>query len=169
MRGLRIDLHRSLQLLRSEAEVSQYFSRRELWRSRKALELGIDNEPPAELYAALDRTSERMDRVRDFLAFPIHITSGFRCPKLNLAVGGAEDSQHLKAEAVDFVCPGFGTHVEVFSALALRPEEFQIDQLILEPGWVHVSFKDPPRLEVLHRLESGRYVSLQKPLGKKPV
>jgi uncharacterized protein YcbK (DUF882 family) len=37
------------------------------------------------------------------------ILSGKRSPELNAAVGGVEDSQHLDATAVDFVCPGCET------------------------------------------------------------
>lgn len=46
----------------------------------------------------------------------VKITSGYREPQKNAAVGGVKDSQHTLGEAVDFICPyapnGMG---EVFS------------------------------------------------------
>jgi hypothetical protein len=108
-----------------------------------------------------------MDGVREFLGFPITVKSAFRCDKLNLAVGGVHGSQHTRAEAVDFTCPAFGTPTEIVAALMPHLERLGIDQLILEPGWVHVSFADSPRHEVL-RMEAGRYFAY-KPIGKPTV
>lgn len=97
------------------------------------------------------------ERIRTHLRHPMRITSGYRCPQLNDYVGGADDSQHVKGEAVDFVCPAFGTPLDIFTELAPRMKELGIDQIILEPGWIHVSFAEEPRLEALV-LRSGRYV-----------
>jgi zinc D-Ala-D-Ala carboxypeptidase len=134
------------------------FSLNELTRSRRARELGIANDPPPELYAAIALTLLGCQRIRDFLGFPVLISSGYRCHVLNVDVGGAEDSQHPKGEAVDFTCPAYGFPEDVAFALSQEMEALGIDQLILEPGWVHVSFTLNPRHEVL-RLVGGRYVA----------
>ena len=53
----------------------------------------------------MDKTLlEMLDEVRDKFDKPIHITSGFRTPAYNEAVGGVETSSHLKGLAVDIAC-----------------------------------------------------------------
>ena len=47
---------------------------------------------------------EMLDDVRDKFDKPIHINSGYRTPQHNEAVGGTENSSHLKGLAVDIAC-----------------------------------------------------------------
>lgn len=47
---------------------------------------------------------DMLDDVRDKFDKPIHINSGFRTPAHNEAVGGTENSSHLKGLAVDIAC-----------------------------------------------------------------
>jgi len=49
---------------------------------------------------------EVLENVREFSGVPIQITSGFRCPDHNAAVGGTPDSAHLTGEAADFFVSG---------------------------------------------------------------
>jgi len=80
----------------------------------------------------LGRMANVMERVRTILGDrPILITSGFRAPPVNSAVGGAPNSGHLTGLAVDFICPGFGNPREICRALVPRVEELSIDLLIL--------------------------------------
>ena len=53
--------------------------------------------------AAALRLAERLQPIRDQYG-PIHIWSGFRCPKQNMRVKGATFSQHLVGLAADIVC-----------------------------------------------------------------
>lgn len=80
------------------------------------------------------------ERVREIIGKPLIINSGFRCVKLNNAVGGSLTSQHLYAEAIDIRVSG-KTSSEVFQILAAS--DLKYDQLILEKAgnaqWVHVS------------------------------
>lgn len=80
------------------------------------------------------------ERVREIIGKPLIINSGFRCVKLNNAVGGSLSSQHLYAEAIDIRVSG-KTSSEVFRILAAS--DLKYDQLILEKSgnaqWVHVS------------------------------
>ena len=129
--------------------LSPHFTLAEFVISETAARAGIDNDPPLEIVAALKRTAQGLEAVRVRLGgAPITVTSGYRCPALNAAIGGAKDSQHMRGEAADFICPRFGSPTEV--ATALRDSGIEYDQLIIEFGrWVHISFSAAPRRQAL--------------------
>lgn len=123
----------------SPMRLTPHFTLAEMVVSQTAARRGIDNTPPPEVIEALRRTALGLEAVRIRLAAPIIISSGYRSPELNAAVGGSPRSQHMSGEAVDFTCPGFGPPRQVVDALADSGIEF--DQLIVEfDAWVHVSF-----------------------------
>lgn len=138
-----------------------FFTRAELIYSAKADDLGIDNTPPFNLLIRLDWTIAGANRIRNFLGHPMIVSSGYRSDVLNRAVGGVDKidevtgkpkiSQHRKCEALDFVCPGFGTPAQVYDALVPMIKVLGIDQLILESYggkvWIHASFTADPRHE----------------------
>lgn len=133
--------------------LSEHFTLEEFTASSTAARRGIDNSLPAEHMIAAKDACYLMERIRAFLSsragrpVPIFITSGYRCPALNAAIGSSSTSDHLKARAVDFKAPGFGTPHEVAAALAPVVDELQIGQLIAEFGsWVHVSTRRPDKL-----------------------
>ena len=102
-----------------------------------------------------------MQEIRDLLGRPIKITSGYRSPDLNRAVGGNPRSQHMQGEAIDFVCPDFGS--PDYIARFLKSKDIPIDQCLVELSWVHISFK--MRKEANRRMfgfyirdELGRYI-----------
>ena len=80
------------------------------------------------------------ERIREIIGKPIIINSGYRCVKLNNAVGGSLTSQHCLAEAIDIRVSG-KTAADIFNMLAAS--DLKYDQLILEKvgntQWVHVS------------------------------
>lgn len=136
--------------------LSPHFSLDELTVSQTAARHvpPIDNAPPAKVVAALTNVAVGLEGVRIALGAPIIINSGYRSPELNKAVGGAKNSQHLAGEAVDFICPGFGTPHQIVARLIKSGINF--DQLIVEFGaWVHVSFTKSPRRQVLVIDHSG--------------
>ncbi len=126
-------------------------------RSDVALRKGIDNTPDADTLDNLTLTAGGLERVRDVLiGAPILISSGYRAPKLNAAVGGSKTSAHVKGLAVDFTAPRFGTPREIVTRLSKFADVVGFDQLILEgdgPGaWVHIGFPawpTEPRGEIL--------------------
>jgi zinc D-Ala-D-Ala carboxypeptidase len=120
-----------------------------LTASQIAARFGIDNYPPPDVYANLQRLAETLERVRAILKFPILVSSGYRSPKVNFAVGGSDSSAHMKGLAADFICPGFGTPFQVCEAILDSDIEF--DQLIHEYGrWIHLGLSDGvPRLQPL--------------------
>lgn len=153
-------------MFRKPQRLSEHFLLSEFTRSAKADELKIDNTKPTELQiirmeALCDNVLEPLRR--GFDGKPVTILSGWRCPELNKAVGGAEDSQHMKGEAADITIAGV-PNVWVFNFIQ---KNLSFDQLIAErlkeadgaAGWVHVSFRyHKQRREVLSYLGEGEYV-----------
>ena len=133
---------------RHPQRLSRHFTLAGLTRSLTARRQGIDNTPPPELLPNLRLLARGLDEVRRLLGHRLRITSGYRCPELNAAVGGARTSQHCAGLAADFECPAFGTPLEIVVAIQRSPIAF--DHCILEFGrWVHVSFSHAPRRRVL--------------------
>ena len=129
-------------------QLSKYFTLEEMVISQEAIRRGIDNSPTTGIIAALTCTAFEMDNVRELLDHPVIVSSGYRSPELNAAIGGSPTSSHMNGEAVDFTCPGFGTVREVFDAI--RKSDIKFDQLIVEFGhWVHIGFGYKNRRQVL--------------------
>jgi hypothetical protein len=129
--------------------ISTHFTIDELTHSQEAARRGLDNDPPLHVLDALKNTAYQMELVRLELGEkPILISSGYRSPEVNAAVGGSKGSQHLLGQAVDFTCPTFGTPREIVQRLI--DSAIQYDQVIEEFGkWVHISFSDRNRRQAL--------------------
>ena len=128
--------------------LSTHFHLDEFINSQTAARQGIDNNPTTSVLLRLQRTALGMELVRNLLGAPVLISSGYRSPALNKAVGGAANSQHMTGEAVDFTCPGFGTPAQVVEAI--KGSSIPYDQCIAEfSRWVHISFADKNRRQTL--------------------
>ncbi len=128
--------------------LSRYYTLARLVHSDTARERRIDNTPPPELIPNLRLLARGLDRIRLLLGHPLDISSGYRSPALNAAVGGARNSQHSQGLAADFTCPGFGPPLAV--ARALRDSVIAFDTVIYEfEEWIHVSFTATPRRRVM--------------------
>lgn len=131
-------------------QLTEHFSLEEFTRSDTASNLGIDNSPAAEHMPILQNLANCMEGVRALFNKSIRITSGYRSPAVNDAVGGSKTSAHSLGHAADF-------HVAEMSDLdaakVIRDSGLRFDQLIYEKGrCVHISF-DPDRMrqEVLRQ------------------
>lgn len=49
---------------------------------------------------------ERLDKLREMYGYPIYVTSAWRCPEHNIAVGGVLNSQHVLGNAADICVAG---------------------------------------------------------------
>ena len=82
----------------------KYFSIEELVKSASAERLAIDNTPPRAAQRMLTILVEQLlDPIRRRYGAPIIVTSGYRCPALNTAVGGVANSHHIVGCAADIV------------------------------------------------------------------
>ena len=131
----------------------KYFTMQELTSSATARRKGIDNTPDVQAKANLTAlVANVLDPLRELYGKPIVVTSGYRCPKLNRAVGGAARSQHTTGNAADIRCVS-DSRAENKKLFNLIRENLPYDQLIDEYGydWVHVSFADGKnRRQILH-------------------
>lgn len=142
-------------------ELSEHFSYEEAIASDTADRYDIDNTPDSAQLEVMLKTAVKMEKVRASLGNKsIHVNSWFRNLQLNRALKSKDSSQHLKGEAVDFICPSFGTPLQICKKLMQDQILIGFDQLILEHTWVHISFSilnGKPRGQVVSLLSNGGY------------
>jgi hypothetical protein len=121
--------------------LSAHFSLQEL----TVTETGLDNTPNAAQTGLLRTLAQFLEKVRILLHNkPVSVDSAFRSAAVNADVGGVPDSAHALCFAADIVCPGYGTPYDVAKTLdkAMAVGALDVDQLIYEQTWVHIS-RDP--------------------------
>lgn len=123
----------------------KHFTLDELIDSDKARQLKIDNIAPAWARQNLILlVGKILDPLREAFGKPVFVTSGYRCHKLNKAVGGVANSNHLKGLAADIRATGKyiidrdGNRRLFALAKKLR---LPVKELIWEGGgsWIHIS------------------------------
>ena len=120
----------------------------EFTTSQVAERFGYRNQPNDKQIENLNLLCKHvLQPLRELIAVPIFVSSGFRSFDVNYAVGGKVNSQHLEGKAADLTVPGKDLK-EVFE---LIPKHFSFDQLIYEfEKWIHVSWNgERNRNEVL--------------------
>ncbi len=119
-------------------QLTPHFYLSEFTDSAIAERHGLNNSPDPLAVANIYKCAELMERIRALLGGrAIFVSSGFRSLEVNQAAGGSVTSDHLRGEAVDFVCRSFGTPLQV--AEAIRKSGIPFGQLIYEGTWVHIS------------------------------
>ena len=110
--------------------LTRNFSLLELTKSDTAIRKGIDNEPNADQIEKLKLLCENiLQPVRDHFG-RVKVTSGFRSSELCTAIGSSVNSQHAKAEAADFECPGVD-NAELFDWIKNNLPYDQLDPRVL--------------------------------------
>lgn len=124
--------------------MGKYFSLDELCHSDTAKARGIDNTPSEEVKKNLEALIENvLDPLREAYGKPIYVNSGYRCPALNKAVGGASNSEHLAmngSAAADLDTHSYYENKKLFE-LAQRlklPYRQLIDEANM--SWIHISY-----------------------------
>lgn len=128
-------------------KLSKNLTLNECLRSGVAERLGIDNVPDDEW--VIENLRQVADRIfqpcRDHFGSPLYVSSGYRSPELNRAIGGSKRSQHIQGRALDLDADVFGgfSNAELFHYIK---ENLEFDQMVWEfgdgdnPSWVHVSY-----------------------------
>ncbi len=128
----------------------KYFSFQEFERSDTAYKHGIDNTAPESVRRNIAALVDKvLDPLREAWGRPITVTSGYRCPELNKAVGGAATSQHLLGEAADITTGNPVDNRRLFQMVqSLR---LPFDQMIDESDftWIHISYSPRNRRQIL--------------------
>ena len=141
--------------------ISPHISYEEATRSNTAERLGILNEPnESQLESMKYVAKEIFEPLREYFGKPIDINSFIRVPKLNLAIGGSNNSQHCLGEAMDISGTRTGiSNKDIFDYIR---NELIFDQILWEygtdecPKWVHVSRKpDGNRRQALQVIREG--------------
>lgn len=128
----------------------------ELCASQVAQKKGIDNTPSAVVRVHLTETITLLEAIRaewakfcedNNLGSPaIVVSSGYRSPALNKAVGGVKNSSHVLGYAADIVpANGKQDEFERFMSEVFAKKGYTFDQIIIERSkssrWVHVGYK----------------------------
>ena len=149
----------------------KYFAFREFERSETAERMKIDNRLPELVEAhVVELVDILLDPLREAWGGPLVVTSGYRCPELNKAVGGSETSAHTAGWAADLV-PGDGREVQElvnFAVEWLTATGLPFDQMIFERSggsrWLHVGIRNLKGLQRKQMLlyENGKYYKVNK-------
>lgn len=130
-------------------KLTKNFTLEELSNSSTAKRLGIDNIPNNEQVNNLRLLCEKvLQPIREKYGKPIIVSSGFRCDKLNKAVGGSKTSEHRYGMAADFhsLSDTLSDNKELWDLI--RTMNLNFGQLIYEygsdygPDWIHISYNE---------------------------
>ena len=140
----------------TDLRLSPHFTVAEFERSATAVANNIDNRVPSQYIPTLEQLCKTiLEPLRKFAGQPIIISSGYRCPQLNIKVGGVYASQHTLGEAADVQLPltpytswdDKRQHTDMDIAhkwFDFLEHHTNFDQLILETTngrdyWIHIS------------------------------
>ena len=148
----------------------KHFTFNEFERSDTAARLKIDNRLPelAEAHV-VELVDILLDPLREAWGSPLIVTSGYRCPALNQAVGGSETSAHTAGWAADLVPDDPRWSVEElvdFAVEWITTNGLPYDQLIDERSggscWLHIGIRNlrgEQRRQML-LYENGKYLKI---------
>lgn len=121
--------------------LTENFLYEEFIRSEIAEKYNIDNEPKRDdIKECITKLAQTLQKIRDKLGEPIHISSGYRCKELNDMVGGSTNSDHLFGCACDIRCDDNKKLFDLICEMAQKGE-IQCRQIIDEYNlrWIHLS------------------------------
>ena len=115
-------------------KITRNFSLEEFVKSDTAEKYNIDNTPQQNVINNIVSLCGLLQKIRDKYGKPMHINSGYRCPKLNSKVGGSKTSQHMNGSAADISVGSAKQNKELFELIVnmANNKEIQFRQLIDE-------------------------------------
>lgn len=124
---------------------ANYFTIVDLLKSTTAERMKIDNQPSDEVRKELEITACKVNLISliaHAYGATIRVTSGYRCKRLNQAVGGVKNSLHMQGRAVDFVVSNTEAKHKLHDALTEEAclKLLGICELIEYPSFIHVGF-----------------------------
>jgi len=131
-------------------KLSQNFSLEEMLRSDAAVRLGFDEQftPSQQIINNLTALCVNvLEPLRKAVGKPIHILSGYRCPRLNAAIGGAVGSQHMALKNDEAAADTFvdGMTIQEWYNF-IKASKAPYSQLIQEFNqWAHTSYDSTAR------------------------
>lgn len=131
-------------MLELNTKLTPHFKLGEFTRSMTAQLEGLDNTPPdAAIVNLINLCIRVLEPLRLYADRAVDISSGYRSPAVNAAVGGVKTSQHMQGEAADIHLPSREIGDDWFNWIATH---CNFDQLIMEHDkqgnrWIHVSCK----------------------------
>lgn len=134
-------------------QLSNNFTYEEMVYSHTAAIYDIDNSPSASASENLKRLCVNvLQPIRNKLAKPIHVSSGYRCPELNRRVGGVKNSSHMLGSAADIYA---SDNLELWNVIMelVKNKEIDCRQIIWEkgtskcPAWIHIDINTKEQSE----------------------
>jgi hypothetical protein len=135
-------------------QLSENFHLSEMLVSQTASRKGFSEQynPPQKVIDNLRKVCVLgLQKIRDHYERPLIVTSGYRCLRVNRAIGSSDGSDHVQGYAADFTVPGV-PNLALAKWIQLH---INYDQLILEfgtlrnPSWIHLSLNPRGRNQIL--------------------
>lgn len=105
-----------------------------------------DGSPvPIEYLNNAMKLLDNLQVLRDYLGEPVRINSGYRSPAYNKAIGGAKNSQHMKATAADITVKSkTPKQVKAIIEKLIKEGKMHNGGIGLYPGFVHYDVRRIP-------------------------
>lgn len=143
---------------------SRYYTFDQVTHSDTATANNIANVPnDLQILAATQLAQKVLDPITDYLRENVSanalltVNSWFRSPELNAIIpGSSSNSDHMRGEAADIKFSGGNKYI----LQAILDDYIFFDQLIIYPGYLHISYDPNRSLQTLRVFEKvgGNYV-----------
>lgn len=146
-------------------KITENFTFEELIHSAYAEKYHLSNLPKQDEIKKLNQlATEILQPIRNEFNNPIKVTSGYRSPQVNKAVGGSITSQHVKGEAADITSSDNKKLMTLITCL-IKDEKIEVGQVINEfdYSWIHISLPTKTHHnEVLRAFNTKKGVSYER-------
>ena len=123
----------------------KHFELSEFIESNEAKKRGINNTPTFEIIDHLEELITKiLEPLREAYGKPLTVSSGYRCPKLNQAVGGSPTSVHKIGYAADIQVKDIQGLFNFVTGW-VKANGIMFDQIFIESKgqtkWLHIGLK----------------------------